>query len=324
MKAIVINQYGGPEVLKLENIEIKKPQKGQVLVRIMVSGINFIDIYQRRGTYPKKLPFTPGMEASGVIEEVGEGVTTFKPGDRVAYLHDPGSYAEAGLAHAEHLIPLPQDFSFEQGGAFPLQGMTAHYLLHAFRKPKPGEVVLIHAAAGGMGLLLVQWAHHMGAKVIGTVSTEEKAQAAREAGADEVILYTKQNFVTEVKRMTNDHGADLIIDGVGKTTFISNLEAAARRGNIVIYGAASGPAEPIAPNALMVKSLTISGGSLPNYMLTRDEMMMRANAVLEGIREGWLKLNITKVFPLKEASEAHRVLEDRQTIGKVLLSMNIK
>ncbi len=319
MKAIVVHQPGGPEVLKFEEVEIGKPEKGEARIRIASAGINFIDIYQRRGTYPRKLPFIPGLEASGVVEEVGAGVS-FKPGDRVAYLHDPGAYAEAANVHAEHLIPLPQDFSFEQGAAFPLQGMTAHYLLHAFRVVKPGEIVLIQAAAGGMGLLLVQWAKHLGARVIGTVSTEEKAKAAREAGADEVILYTKQDFATEVKRLTKNHGADLIIDGVGKSTFAGNLEAAATRGNIVIFGAASGPAEPIIPNSLMIKSLTVSGGSLFNYILTRDELMLRANAVIQGIREGWLKLKINKVFPLKQASEAHRLLENRETIGKLLLN----
>lgn len=318
MKAIVVHQFGGPEVLKLEETEVAKPGRGEVLVRIAMAGVNFIDIYLRRGTFQKKLPFIPGLEAAGVIEAVGEGVS-FKPGDRVAYLHDPGSYAELGLARIDHLIPLPQDFSFEQGAAFPLQGMTAHYLIHEFRKPGPGDVVLIHAAAGGMGLLLVQWAHHLGARVIGTVSTEEKAQMAREAGADEVIFYTKQDFVAEVKRLTNDHGADLIIDGVGKSTFAGNLEAAARRGHVVIFGAASGPADSIMPNALMAKSLTVSGGSLNNYMQTRDEMLQRADAVIKGIKEGWLKLKINRVLPLEKASEAHRLLESRQTVGKVLL-----
>lgn len=320
MKAIEVREYGGPEVLKMHEVEIGKPGKDQALVRIKVAGVNFVDIYQRRGTYARKLPFIPGLEAAGVVEAVGEGVTSFKPGDRVAYVHEPGTYAEASLARVDHLIPLPPDFSFEQGAAFPLQGMTAHYLIHEFRKIQPNDVVLIHAAAGGMGLLLVQWARHLGARVIGTVSTEEKAKAAREAGASDVILYTKQDFVTEVKRLTKDHGADLIIDGVGKTTFSGNLEAAARRGNIVIFGAASGPADPISPNALMVRSLTVSGGSLFNYLLTRDELMHRADAVIKGIHEGWLKLKINKVLPLAQASEAHRLLENRQTVGKILLT----
>lgn len=324
MKAIVISQNGGPEVLQLQETEIGKPGKGQVLVRLAAAGVNFVEIYQRRGTYPKKLPYIPGSEAAGVVEEVGEGVTEFKAGDRVAYVHEPGAYAEMSMVKADSLIALPADFSFEQGAAFPLQGMTAHYLLHEFRKVKPGDVVLIHAAAGGMGLLLVQWAHHLGARVIGTVSTEEKAKAAKEAGATDIILYTKENFAEEIKKLTNGHGADLIIDGVGKTTFAGNLQAAALRGNIVIYGAASGPADAILPNSLMSRSLTVSGGSLPNYILNRNEMLGRAQAVIKGVQEGWLKLRIDKVIPLAEAAEAHRLLENRQTIGKVILNINAK
>lgn len=320
VKAIVVEQYGGPEVLKLKEVEIGDPEPGQALVRIAVAGVNFVDIHQRRGTYPRPLPFTPGLEGAGIVESVGEGVTNVKPGDRVAYTGQPGSYAEANLVQAHNLIPLPQDFSFEQGAAFPLQGMTAHYLIHEYRKPKSADVVLIHAAAGGMGLLLVQWARHLGARVIGTVSTEEKARAARQAGATDIILYTQQDFVAETKRLTNGHGADLIIDGVGKATFAGNLEAAPLRGHIVIFGAASGPADPIAPNSLMVRSLSVSGGSLQNYLLTRDELMRRAKDVIEGIQNGWLKLRIYRVLPLAEASEAHRLLENRQTIGKLLLT----
>lgn len=321
MKAIQMSQYGGPEVLKVAQINLERPKKGQALVQIKAAGINFIDIYQRRGTYPVQLPCTLGLEASGVVEAIGEGVTNVKPGDRVAYVHEPGSYAEHNIVQAEHLIPIPAELSFEQGAAFPLQGMTAHYLLHEFRKIKPNDVILIHAAAGGMGLLLVQWAKHLGARVLGTVSTEEKAQIAKEAGADEVILYTKQDFPTEVSRLTNKHGADYIIDGVGKTTFPGNLEAAALRGNIAIFGAASGPADPISPNILMKKSLTISGGTLFNYLLTTQELMMRAAAVLEGIKQGWLKLRIDETFPLDQVQKAHKKLEDRSTAGKVLLKV---
>lgn len=321
MKAIQITQYGDPEVLKIKEAQIGKPGHGQALVRIEAAGVNFIDIYQRRGTYPVKLPFIPGLEGSGVVEAVGEGVKNVKPGDRVAYVHEPGSYAEQCLVKAEYLIPLPSDFSFEQGAAFPLQGMTAHYLLHEFRKVKANDIVLIHAAAGGMGLLLVQWAKHLGAKVIGTTSTEEKAKIAKEAGADEVILYTKQDFPTEVIRLTHGHGADLIIDGVGKTTFPGNLEAAALRGNIVIFGAASGPADPISPNVLMKRSLTVSGGSLFNYILNTEELLRRAKAVIEGIQKGWLKLRIDHAFPLEKATEAHKKLEERKSSGKILLTI---
>jgi len=321
MKAIQIAQFGGPEVLKIEETKIDQPKKDQALIRIEVAGVNFIDVYQRKGIYPVKLPYIPGLEASGVVEAIGEDVKNVKPGDRVAYVHQPGSYAEKNLVKAEHLILLPEKLTFEQGAAFPLQGMTAHYLLHEFRKIKPNDIILIHAAAGGMGLLLVQWAKHLGARVLGTVSTEEKAQIAKDAGADEIILYTKQNFVTEVSKLTNKHGADLIIDGVGKTTFQGNLEAAALRGNIVIFGAASGPADPIAPNALMKRSLTVSGGSLSNYLLNTQELMMRAKAVIDGVQNGWLKLHIDQVFPLEKAAEAHQKLEGRNTAGKVLLKI---
>lgn len=319
MKAIRMSQYGGPEVLKIEDINVEKPKKGQALVNIKAAGVNFIDIYQRRGTYQVPLPYTPGLEAAGIVESVGEGVKNVKPGDHVAYVHEPGSYAEKSMVHADYLIPLPASLSFEQGAAFPLQGMTAHYLLHEFRKIKPNDTVLIHAAAGGMGLLLVQWAKHLGARVFGTVSSEEKAQKAKEAGADAVILYTKQDFVTEIRKLTHDRGVDLIIDGVAKTTFPGNLEAAALRGNIIIFGAASGAADPISPNVLMKRSLTVSGGSLFNYILNPQELMTRATAVLEGIQKGWLKLHIGHTFPLKDASKAQQELENRNSLGKLLL-----
>lgn len=320
MKAIQISQFGEPDVLKIQDVQIAKPNKGQALIRVKAAGVNFIDIYQRRGTYPVKLPYVPGLEGAGIVEAIGEEVKNVKVGDRVAYVHEPGSYAELSLVDAEHLILLPPELSFEQGAAFPLQGMTAHYLLHEFRKVKSTDIVLIHAAAGGMGLLLVQWAKHLGARVIGTTSTEEKAKIAKEAGADEVILYTKTDFVTEIMRLTKDHGADLIIDGVAKTTFPGNLKAAALRGNIVIFGAASGLADPISPNVLMARSLTVSGGTLFNYLLSKEELAMRSKAVIEGLRQGWLKLTIDDVLPLEKASVAHQRLEDRKTIGKVLLT----
>lgn len=321
MKAIKMSEYGGPDVLKIEETTIGKPQSGQALVNIKAAGLNFIDIYQRRGTYPVNLPYIPGLEASGVVEAVADDVKNVKPGDKVSYVHKPGSYAQQNLVDAEFLIPIPEKLSFEDGAAFPLQGMTAHYLLHEFRKVKPNDIVLIHAAAGGMGLLLVQWAKHLGARVIGTVSTEEKAKIAKEAGADEIILYTKLDFVAEIHKLTNKHGADLIIDGVGKTTFKGNLEAAALRGNIVIYGAASGPADPIVPNELMKRSLTISGGMLFNYILNREELMHRAEAVLEGMKKGWLKMRIDATFPLEKAGDAQRKLEDRNSAGKILLTV---
>lgn len=320
MERIFIREFGGPEVLKVEEFEPEKPGPGEALVKIGAIGLNFIDIYRRRGTYPVDLPYTPGFEAAGVVEETGQGVEHVKAGDRVAYCNQPGAYAEAAIVKADALVSIPDDLSYQMAAAFPLQGMTAHYLLHEFRKPEKGDTILIHAAAGGMGLLLVQWAKHMGARVIGTVSTDEKAEAARAAGADEIILYKEQDFIGETKRLTDGAGADIIIDGVGKSTFSGDLEACARRGTIVIFGAASGQAEPIAPNMLQQKSLTVSGGALWNYISTRRELTSRANDVLEGVEEGWLKLRIDNVLPLSHAAAAHQLLEERQSIGKIVLT----
>jgi NADPH2:quinone reductase len=316
-----VEKIGGPDVLNFTDLELPAPAAGQALVKVHAAGVNFLDVGQRKGLYPAKFPMTLGVEGTGIVEQVGQGVTTVKPGDRVAWTGVPGSYAEAVLAPADQLIPLPADFDFVQGAAFPLQGMTAHYLMNEFYKVKKGDTVLIHAAAGGMGLLLVQWAKHMGARVIGTVSTDEKAKIAKEAGADEVILYTKQDFVKEVKRITNDKGAEYIIDGVGKDTFTKNLDAVARRGTVTIFGAASGLADPMVPNVLMMKSVTICGGSLFNYLDTRDELMMRANDVMKGIKDGWLKLRVDHVLPLAEAAKAHELMENRKTVGKIVLKV---
>jgi len=321
MKAIRVDAYGGPEVLRLQEVETPQPGPGQARIAVVAAGLNFVDIYIRRGEYTTLTPpYIPGFEGAGVVDAIGEGVQTVKVGDRVAYTGQPGAYAEAQVVQADSLLPLPPELTLEQGAAIPLQGLTAHYLLHEYRHLQPGETVLIHAAAGGMGLLLVQWAKHLGAKVLGTVSTEQKAQAAKEAGADHVILYTQQDWVAETKRLTGGVGAHLIIDGVGKTTFPGDLEAAALRGNIVLYGAASGSADPFAPNILQRRSLTVSGGMLGNYTLTREELLYRAKDLMDGISEGWLKLNIHQALPLAEAAAAHRLLEDRQSIGKIVLT----
>ena len=321
MKTIEVERVGGPEVLSLQDIGgLEPPGPGQALVRIVLAGVNFVDISQRRGSYPREVPFTPGVEAAGIVEAVGEGVHNVKPGDRVAYTGEPGAYAEASLVRADRLIRLPDDISFEQGAAFPLQGMTAHYLIHEFRKPKPGDYVLVHAAAGGVGLWLVQWAKHLGSYVIGTVSTEEKARMARDAGARDVILYTKQNFANEIRHLTKGHGADIIFDGVGKSTFNGDLEAVAVRGQIIVFGATSGPADPIWPNALMAKSISLSGGTLNNFIATREELERRANDVIQGMREGWLKPRIDRILDLDQAAEAHRLLENREVSGKILLA----
>jgi NADPH2:quinone reductase len=323
-QGIRIEQFGGPEVMQFSSFELHPPGPGQALVKLHAAGVNFVDIYIRRGTYRRgvDLPYTPGLEGAGVVEQIGEGVTSVKVGDRVAFSlssGSTGSYAQAILAPADLLIPLPMDLDFDQGAAFPLQGMTAHYLLHEFYKLKPGETVLIHAAAGGMGNLLVQWAKHLKARVIGTVSSEEKAKIAKEAGADDIIIYSKQDFVQESKRLTENKGPILIIDGVGKDTFTKNLDTVADCGHIVLFGSASGPAEPLLPNSLQGRSITVSGGSLFNYILTRDQLMMRANDVMKGMEEGWLTLKYDHVLPLKEAAKAHTMLESRQTTGKVIL-----
>jgi len=321
VKAIVIEQFGDAHQLVLREHEVALPAKGEALIRIAAIGVNFVDIYWRTGVDPQQLPLVPGLEASGVVEMVGPGVDNVKPGDRVAFARQPKTYAEACVVPVDSLIALPDEVSFEQGAAFPLQGLTAHYLIHEFRKPRPGDVVLIHAAAGGVGLLLMQWARHLGARVIGTVSSAKKAEAVKQAGAHDVIDYTETYFAAEVMHLTDGHGADLIIDGAGKSTFSENMHAAALRGNIVIFGAASGPAAPISPNQFMKRSLTLSGGDLRHFLQSREELLHRTNNVMEGMRAGWLKQHVFKVFPLAQAAEAHQALEGRKTIGKVLLSV---
>lgn len=323
MKAIQITEYGGAGVLTLHDLPIPEPKAGEALIKLKTAGLNFIDIYMRMGV-PRvsvPVPFIPGREGAGIVEKIGAGVTEVKVGDRVAFTGHIGSYAEYTTIDAAQLIPLPDDISFELASAFPLQGMTAHYLLHDHYQIKRGDSVLVHAAAGGVGLLVVQWLKHMGAHVIGTVSTEEKAIIARDAGADDIIFYTKQDFVEEVKKLTNGKGVDYIIDGVGKTTFTKNLDAIRKRGWICIFGSASGPAEPLLPNALQAKSITVSGGMLFNYIATRDELLKRSSDVINAIREGWLHFKIDHVFPLPEAAKAQALLEGRKTSGKVILKI---
>lgn len=321
MKAMRVTQAGDPGVLRLEEVPKPKPGPGEALVRNHAVGVNFADIYMRNGSarVPIPFPFTVGIEGAGVVESVGEGVTDAKPGDRVAYASGPGSYAEYHVVKAFQLAPLPAQISFEDGAAIMLQGLTAHYLLHEYYPIRRGSTVLVHAAAGGMGRLLIQWLKHMGATAIGTVSTEEKAQVAREAGADHVVLYTRQDFVEEARKLTGGRGVDYIIDGVGKTTFSKNYDALRTRGWATVFGMASGPADPMVPNSLMAKALTISGGSLFNFLTSRDEVMRRANDVFTGLREGWLKIRVFRRLPLDQAAEAHRLLESRATTGKLLL-----
>ena len=322
MKAIRVAKYGDPGELRLAELPQPKPGAGEALVSVHTVGVNYADIYFRNGSarMPVPFPFTPGIEAAGVVEAVGEGVSEVKPGDRVAYATTSlGSYAEYHLVKVVHLAPLPKEVSFDDGAAVILQGLTAHYLLHEFYPIQRGSTVLVHAAAGGMGLLLVQWLKHLGAVAIGTVSTEEKAKVARQAGADHVIIYTSQDFAEEAKRLTRGAGVDYVIDGVGKTTFLKNFETLRNRGWATIFGMASGPADPVVPNSLMTKSITISGGALFNYMATREELLRRARDVFRGLGEGWLKLHVDRTFPLGEAAQAHRLLEGRQTVGKLIL-----
>ncbi len=318
-QGIRMEKTGGPEVMQFGALEINEPGEGQALVKLHAAGVNFIDIYQRAGRYPVPLPYTPGLEGAGIVEKLGPGVTHLKIGDRVAYTGIPGSYAQANVVPADRLIKMPENISFEQGASFPLQGMTAHYLIYDYHQIKKGDDVLIHAAAGGMGLLLVQWAKHLGARVIGTVSTDEKARLAKDAGADDVIIYSREDFVAETKRLTSDKGADYIIDGVGKDTFTKSLDAVKANGHVTLFGSASGPADALQPNSLQAKSITVSGGSLFNKIGTTEELARRAADVLNGISEGWLKLRIEHVLPLSEAARAHELLENRKTTGKLVL-----
>ncbi len=320
MKAIRVHEYGGPEVLKLEDLPTPKPGAGQALVKLEAIGVNYIDTYQRKGLYKGPLPFPLGSEGAGVVEAVGLEVTEVRVGDRVAYAGVLGSYAEHVLAPAERLVKLPQGLDARLGAAAMLQGMTAHYLVHSTYPLKKGEACLVHAAAGGVGLLLCQMAKRAGARVIGTVSTEEKAKLAREAGADEVILYTWQDFEAEVKRLTSGRGVEVVYDSVGKDTLDKSLNCLVPRGYLVLFGQSSGPVPPFDLQILSAKgALFLTRPSLIHYVATREELLRRAGDVLGWARSGELKLRIGATFPLTEAAQAHRELEGRKTTGKVLL-----
>jgi NADPH:quinone reductase len=320
MHAIRVHQTGGPEVLRYESVERPSPGPGQALVKIDAAGVNFIEVYQRTGLYKSPLPFIPGSEAGGTVVEVGAGVTAVREGDRVASQNFAGSYAEFSLAPAERLVKLPDGVSTRLGAAVMLQGMTAHYLAYSTFPLTSGQTCLVHAAAGGIGLLLCQIARRRGARVIGTVSTEEKARAAREAGAHEVILYTQQDFQAETMRLTGQGGVDVVYDNVGRTTFAKGLDCLAPRGMMVLYGQSSGPVEAFDPQILNQKgSLFLTRPSLGHYVATRAEMLERASAVLGWVTDGSLKVRVGREFPLAAAPEAHRELEGRKTIGKVLL-----
>ena len=320
MKAIRVHQYGGVEALTYEDIAVPEPGEGEARVRVEAVGVNFIDIYHRIGRYQGSLPLTLGQEAAGVVDAVGAGVTDVNVGDRVAFASVQGPYAEFVVAPAWRLVRIPNSVDSRTAAAVLLQGLTAHYLTHSTYPLKAGETALVHAAGGGTGQLLAQIAKRCGARVIGTVSTEEKAALAREAGADEVINYTQVEFDAEVKRLTNNAGVDVVYDSVGKDTFDKSLNCLRRRGYMVLYGASSGAVPPVDPQTLNAKgSLFLTRPFLAHYTADRAELLGRVNDLFNWIAAGELKVRIDKTFPLAEAAEAHRYLEGRQSKGKILL-----
>jgi NADPH2:quinone reductase len=321
MNAIRIHSLGGPEVLQFEDVPEPEPKEGEAVVRLEAVGVNYIDVYFRTGLYKgPALPFTLGQEGAGTVSAVGSGVTDLAVGDRVAYTGIHGSYAESAVVPAARLVKLPKGVSTRQGAAAMLQGMTAHYLATSTYSLKEGDACLVHAAAGGVGQLLCQIARLRGARVFGTVSTEAKAELAREAGADEVIRYEQQDFAAEVRRLTGGQGVQVVYDGVGRATFDKSLDSLARRGMMVLFGQSSGPVPPFDPSILNPKgSLYLTRPSLGHYIATPEELQRRAEDVLGWIAEGKLRISIGLELPLSEAAEAHRALEERRTTGKVLL-----
>jgi NADPH2:quinone reductase len=320
MKAIRIHAAGGPEVMRLDDVPEPTPKAGEALVKIDAAGLNYIDVYFRSGQYKAEYPHTLGLEAGGTVTAVGPGVSDVKVGDKVAYTGVPAAYAEYAVAPAARLVVLPAGVSTKQGAAAMLQGMTAHYLACSTYPLRKGDTCLVHAAAGGVGLLLCQMAKMRGARVIGTVSTDEKAKLAREHGADETIIYTRQDFEAEVRRLTDGKGLQVVYDAVGKTTWDKSLSSLAPRGLIALYGQSSGPIGQIDPGILNTKgSLFLTRPSLNHHIASREELQSRAGEVLGWIRDGKLRLRTEFEFPLKDAAEAHRALEGRKTTGKVLL-----
>ena len=320
--AIRVHRAGGPEVLQWEEVEIGEPGPGQVRLRQEAVGLNYIDVYHRTGLYPQPLPFTPGVEGAGVVESVGEGVKTVKPGDRVAYAGPIGGYAEQRLIDAERVVKLPDSISFEAAAAMMLQGMTAHMLLRRVYEVKAGDTILVHAAAGGVGLILCQWAKALGATVIGTVSTDEKAELARAHGCDHPVIYTRQDFVAEVERITGGAKLPVVYDSVGKDTFLRSLDCVRPRGLMVSYGNASGPPEPMAPGLLAQKgSLFLTRPTLFNYVAAREELEDAAAELFEAVSSGKVRIEIGQRYPLEDAAEAHRALEARRTSGSTVLTV---
>src|SRR3984893_5153040 len=320
MKSIRVHAPGGPESMKLEDVALAAPAAGQAQVKLEACGVNYIDVYFRTGAYKAPLPLTPGMEGAGTVTAVGPGVSDVKVGDRVAWTGVIGSYAQGAVVPTDRLVALPGQLSFKDGAAAMLQGLTAHYLVTSTWPLKKGETALVQAAAGGMGLLLCQMAKMRGATVIGTVSTEEKAALAKAAGADHVILYTKQDFEPEVKRITGGRGVDVVYDGVGASTFDKSLNCLRPRGYMILFGAASGPVPPLDLQVINVRgSLFLQRPSLNHHIGSREELVQRAGEVLGWIKDGKVKLRIEHQFPLAQAAEAHRALEGRKTTGNILL-----
>lgn len=320
MKAIQVKQPGGPETLELADLPVPVPKGNEAVVKLAAAGVNFIDVYHREGRYKVPLPFVPGQEGAGLVAAVGADVKSVKKGDRVAWTGLLGGYAEYAAVPADRLVAIPPGVTDQQAAAVMLQGMTAHYLSHDTYPLKRGETALVHAAAGGVGLLLVQMAHNIGARVIATVSTDEKAKLAQDAGADEVILYTQTDFEAESKRLTGGQGVDVVYDSVGKTTFEKSLNILRPRGMMVLFGGSSGPVPPFDLIALSQKgSLYVTRPTLVNYIASRGELMARSSALFGMIAEGKLKLRIQHTYPLAEAQQAHRDLEGRKTTGKLLL-----
>jgi NADPH2:quinone reductase len=318
--AIIVEQTGGPDAMRLADREVRDPGPGEVLVRVAAAGVNFIDVYYRTGRYPAPPPFVPGMEGAGRVEKVGPGVGGLAAGDRVAWSTVFGSYAAYVTGLADRMVKVPNGVDDETAAALMLQGMTAHYLVHGCRETKAGDVALVHAAAGGVGLILTQLLKSAGARVVATVGSEEKAALAREAGADEVILYNDVDFSKEARRLTEGRGVDVVYDGVGATTFDGSIAALRPRGLMCLYGAASGPVPPFDPQVLNQRgSLFLTRPSLAHYTATREELELRASAVMDAAASGTLNIRIGARFALASAADAHKALEGRQTTGKVLL-----
>ena len=321
MKAVRAHEIGGPEVLKYEDVADPVPEAGQALVDIKSIGVNYTDVSSRKGTNPPaSLPWTPGREAAGVVTSIGEGVTEVAVGDRVAYAMHTGSYAQQAAVPSRLLVELPESMDFATGSAAMLQGMTAHFLVFGITRLNPGDRALVHAGAGGMGLLLIQMLKRLGVQVFTTVSTDAKAQLAKDAGADNVILYTQQDFEEEVKKGTDGQGVRIVYDAVGQTTFEKGLNCLGKRGYMALFGAASGAIGPVDSAVLRDGSRFLTRPSLGDYTSTRDELLQRANEVLAWVGSGELKLHVSQTLPLAQAVEAHRQLEGRQSTGKILLT----